>query len=69
MAKEAIEIQPGFEPGSSEFRSDALTNELLEFWHWRRHIQSAAITQFTGGSTKYFGIYHAEFPKPKRDPA
>ena len=25
--------------------------------------------QFTGGSTKYFGSYHAEFPKPKRDPA
>jgi len=30
---------------------------------------AAAITQFTGGSTKYFGIYPAEFPKPKRDPA
>ena len=28
---------------------------------------AAAITQFTGGSTKYFGTYHAEFPKPKRD--
>ena len=36
MAKEDIEIQPGFEPGSSEFRSDALTNELLELWHWSR---------------------------------
>ena len=30
---------------------------------------AAAITQFAGGSTKYFGTYHAEFPKPKRDPA
>ena len=30
VAKKDIEIQPGFEPGSSEFRSDALTNELLE---------------------------------------
>ena len=26
LAKKDIEIQPGFEPGSSEFRSDALTN-------------------------------------------
>ena len=26
MAKKDIEIQPGFEPGSSECRSDALTN-------------------------------------------
>ena len=32
MVKKDIEIQPGFEPGSSEFRSDALTNELLELW-------------------------------------
>ena len=31
-----IEIQPGLEPGSSEFRSDALTTELLELWHWSR---------------------------------
>ena len=30
---------------------------------------AAAITQFAGGSTKYFGTNHAEFPKPKRDPA
>ena len=30
------EIQPGLEPGSSEFRSDALTTELLELWHWSR---------------------------------
>ena len=30
---------------------------------------AAAFTQFAGGSTKYFGTYHAEFPKPKRDPA
>ena len=30
MAKKGIEIQPEFELGSSEFRSDALTNELLE---------------------------------------
>ena len=30
---------------------------------------AAAITQFAGGSTKHFGTYHAEFPKPKRDPA
>ena len=30
---------------------------------------AAAITHFAGGSTKYFGTYHAEFPKPKRDPA
>ena len=29
MAKKDIEIQPGFESGSSEFWSDALTNELL----------------------------------------
>ena len=34
MVKKDIEIQPGFEPGSSEFRSDALTNELLELWDW-----------------------------------
>ena len=26
MVKKDIEIQPGFEPGSSELRSDALTN-------------------------------------------
>ena len=26
MAKKEIEIQPGFEPGSSELRPDALTN-------------------------------------------
>ena len=30
---------------------------------------AAAITQFASGSTKYFSIYHAESPKPKRDPA
>ena len=30
---------------------------------------AAAFTQFAGGTTKYFGTYHAEFPKPKRDPA
>ena len=30
---------------------------------------AAAITQFAGGSTKYFGTHHAEFPEPKRDPA
>ena len=30
---------------------------------------AAAITQFTGSSTKYFSTHHAEFPKPKRDPA
>ena len=30
FVKKDIDIQPGFEPGSSEFRSDALTNELLE---------------------------------------
>ena len=30
---------------------------------------AAAITQFAGGSTKYFSTNHAEFPKPKRDPA
>ena len=30
---------------------------------------AAAITQFAGGNTKYFGTYHVEFPKPKRDPA
>ena len=34
--KKDIEIQPGFRPGSSEFQSDALTNELLELWHWSR---------------------------------
>ena len=34
--KKDIEIQPGFKPGSSEFQSDALTNELLELWHRRR---------------------------------
>ena len=56
LAKKDIEIQPGFEPGSSEF--------------WRHtHRVAAAITQFTGDSTKYFGTYHAEFPKPRRDPA
>ena len=32
-------------------------------------VEAAAITQFAGGSTKYFGTYHVEFPKPKRDPA
>ena len=31
--------------------------------------QCITFTQFAGGSTKYFGTYHAEFPKPKRDPA
>ena len=34
MAKKDIEIQPGLEPGSSEFQLDALTNELLELWYW-----------------------------------
>ena len=29
---------------------------------------AAAITQFTGGTTKYFGTYHADL-KPKKDPA
>ena len=28
--KNRYEIQPGFEPGSSEFQLDALTTELLE---------------------------------------
>ena len=36
LAKNDIEIQPGFEPGFFEFRSDALTNDLLELWHWSR---------------------------------
>ena len=30
---------------------------------------AAAITEFAGGSKKYFGTYHAEFTKPKKDPA
>ena len=30
---------------------------------------AAAFTQFAGGNTKCFSTYHAEFPKPKRDPA
>ena len=30
---------------------------------------AAAITQFAGGSTKYFGTHHAQFPKPNTDPA
>ena len=30
---------------------------------------AAAITRFAGGSTQYFGTHHAQFPKPKRDPA
>ena len=57
MAKKDIEIQPGFEPGSSEFRS---VEQRID----------VAITQFAGGSvTKYFSTNHAEFSKPKRDPA
>ena len=32
-------------------------------------VAAAGITQFAGGSTRYFGTNHAEFPKPKRDPA
>ena len=36
MVKKDIENQPGFAPGPSEFWSDALTNELLELWHWSR---------------------------------
>ena len=36
LVKKDIEIQAGFEPGSSEFWSDALTKELLELWHWSR---------------------------------
>ena len=53
MVKKDIEIQPGFKPGSSCNSANKNT-----FQH-----------QFAGGSTKYFGPYHAEFPKPKRDPA
>ena len=30
---------------------------------------AAAITEFAGGSKKYFGTYHAELTKPKKDPA
>ena len=49
MVKKDIEIQPGFEPGSSEFRSDALTNELVELWlgaeEGRRRGQNLALTQ------------------------
>ena len=30
---------------------------------------AAAITRFTGGSTKYFSTHHVDIPKPKRDPA
>ena len=40
MAKKDIEIQPGFETGSSEFRSDDLTHELLELWHWSRGLMA-----------------------------
>ena len=37
MVKKDIEIQPGFEPGSSKFWSDALIpTEPLELWHWSR---------------------------------
>ena len=45
MVKKDIEIQPGFEPGSSEFWSDALTNELLE--HWHLSIDTVRFSQFT----------------------
>ena len=47
MVKKDIEIQPGFEPGSSEFRSDALTNELLELWHWSRFESWLDLNVFT----------------------
>ena len=41
------EIQPGLERGSSKLRSDALTTELLELWHWSRdrHNSIPAVSQ------------------------
>ena len=60
--KKGIEIQPGFEPGSGTWEKCA---QVLT-----AHMEyvAAAITQFAGGSTKYFGTYHAEL-KPEKDPA
>ena len=46
------------------FRS-ALGNEGSE----GTYRVAAAITQFAGGSTKYFSTNHSEFPKHKGDPA
>ena len=46
MVKNDFEIQPGFKPGSSEILSDALTNELLELWHWSRIDGIYPQTQF-----------------------
>ena len=43
---------------------------LARIWTWIFWTKSDTLTnQFAGGSTKYFDTYHAEFPKPKRDPA
>ena len=58
--KKDMEIQPGFEPGSSEFRSDALTNEPLELWHWSRGSKDGIypktnIVQFSGWMILGFG--------------
>ena len=36
MAKKDFEIQPGFEPGSSESSQMFLPTEPLELWHWSR---------------------------------
>ena len=49
MSKKDIEIQPGFKPGSSEFRSDdmLLPTEPLELWHclFFRHLSGQDVMQ------------------------
>ena len=64
MPKAGISTLYGFSLEGEMFRS-APINEGSN----GTYKVAAAITQFAGGSTNYFGTYPAEFPKPKRDPA
>ena len=54
---------------TTEYSIPQLTANQLNEGSDGTYRVAAAFTKFTGGSTKYFGTYHAEFPKPKRDPA
>ena len=56
MVKKVIEIQPEFEPGSSEFRSDALTNDLLELWQRIRWHLSIETVWFSGWISRGFEV-------------
>ena len=76
MAVPFLSLQMKSSTGHHKVQSNAMKTYQKQQQYIYRHCQlchvttsCAVITQFAGGSTKYFGTYHAEFPKPKRDPA